>query len=81
MANTNVPTKIREMWTDLYKLFDSHYRMPNTEEAWKDFWKCGKELVDKYEENKRFLEGLFIVCDMISDRMKGEEKCIQESLF
>lgn len=68
---TNVPTNIREMWTELYKLFDRYYQIPNTPEAWTEFWKAAQALSNKYN-NKRLTEGCCVVADCISDRMKAE---------
>ena len=45
---TNVPQDIRDMWKDVYVLFDSHYNMPNTPESWKAFWEKTHEIQQKY---------------------------------
>ena len=72
---TNVPPEIREIWTDLYKLFDIHYRMQNTEQDWKEFWKHAQEIYRKHGKNERLFEMLVLVADIISDRMKAEMNC------
>ena len=45
---TNVPNEIREMWADVYRLFDVNYNMPNTADAWKKFWDQAEQLREKY---------------------------------
>lgn len=70
---TNVPDSIRDMWKDLYVLFDKHYLIPNTEEAWTGFWNEAKAIVDKYKDNtKRIIEFLVVVSAMIEDRQKQQ---------
>ena len=35
---TNVPTDLREVWTDLYKLFDKHFLMNlDDQDDWKKY--------------------------------------------
>ena len=68
---TNVPQNIREMWTDLYKLFDMNYLMEGTDDDWKRFYLKGKELFEKYGQNPRFMDGVMFVSDMISDRLRA----------
>ena len=67
---TNVPANIREMWTDLYVFFDTHYLMENTEEAWKSFWADAKTLFEKHHENRLITGGVLLVADYVSERMK-----------
>ena len=68
---TNVPDNLREMWADIYRLFDSNYLMQNTEEAWNQFWNQAVKIYEKYKEvMPRVMELLAIVGDMIGDRMK-----------
>ena len=71
---TNVPTEIRDLWSDIYKLFDIHYRMPNTETAWNTFWEQAKQIYKKHGSGKRVMDMLCLVADMISDRMVAEDK-------
>ena len=71
---TNVPTEIREMWSDLYKLFDINYLIPNTAEAWLRFWEQAKSLEQKHKGITRFVEMVVIVSEMIEDKFKGENQ-------
>ena len=71
---TNVPTDIREMWSDIYKLFDINYLMPNTGDAWLNFWEQAKSLEQKHKSIPRFTEMVVIVSEMIEDRMKAVRK-------
>ena len=70
---TNVPDNLREMWADIYRLFDSNYLMQHTEEAWNHFWNQAVKIYEKYKgAMPRVMELLAIVGDMIGDRMKGK---------
>lgn len=71
---TNVPNDLREMWADVYKLFDRNYLMQNSEASWNEFWKQAMAIKAKYPEQDRLFKLLTIVGDMIGDRMKAEEK-------
>ena len=66
---TNVPEDIREAWKEVYVLFDTHYLMDNTEEAWLEFWTKAKEIMVRHKEMKHIMDMLVAVADMISDRM------------
>ena len=70
---TNVPDNIREIWTDLYKLFDRHYLMENNEADWKSFWDDAKDIYVKYNGNLRVLQGAGLISDVIGDRMKNDD--------
>lgn len=61
---TNVPQDIRDMWADVYRLFDLHYNMDNTAEAWQKFWKQAEEIQAKYD-NPHLLGMVMVVSDMI----------------
>ena len=69
---TNVPGNIREMWTDLYKLFDKHYLLQNTAEEWQAFWDDAEILYEKYGRNERYSEGIALVSGLIGDRFKED---------
>ena len=71
---TNVPPEIRDMWTDLYKLFDINYRMENTEDAWNRFWNQAKEIMNKHGDPPHLMEMISTVSEMISDRMKADAR-------
>lgn len=66
---TNVPENIRAAWKEVYVLFDTHYMMDNTEDAWNEFWKQAKGIMAKHQDMKRIMDMLVTVSDMISDRM------------
>lgn len=72
MATTNVPQEIRTIWTDLYKLFDIFYKMPNTEADWLRYWDAGKKIWEQAGKNDHVMEALTVMADVIGDRMKGE---------
>ena len=70
---TNVPDTIREMWADLYRLFDSSYLMPNTPDAWNAYWDKAKDIYEKYDKSTRVLDFIALISKMIEDKMKHNE--------
>ena len=70
---TNVPQNLRDMWADIYRLFDANYLMPNTEESWNKFWEQAMRIKQKYD-SPHMMDLLIIVGDMIGDRQKAEQK-------
>ena len=68
---TNVPPEIRQMWTDLYKLFDRHYLMDGSDEAWLAFHSEAKELWEKFDQNSRVGDGIVLIADWIGDRLRA----------
>ena len=59
---TNVPEDIRAFWTELYKLFDVHFRMDTgSQEAWDSFWKDANALWEKSGKKDTYL-GLISAC-------------------
>lgn len=69
---TNVPERIRKIWTDMYKLFDRYYLMENTEESWQAFWADAHKLREESGFNKQITEACFLISDYIATRMKAE---------
>lgn len=66
---TNVPDELRQVWKEIYVLFDTHYQMPNTVESWNKFWDEAKEIIDRHSD-MQLLELIIAVSEMISDRMR-----------
>lgn len=71
---TNVPQNLRDMWADIYRLFDVHYPMQNTKDDWDLFWSDAQKLYDKYERNKIVISLVIVASEIIEDRMKSEER-------
>ena len=69
---TNVPNDIREMWADVYRLFDSHWNMKHDAESWQQFWEQAQELNDKHH-NRHFMALAVIVSDMIEDHILNKK--------
>ena len=69
---TNVPDNLREMWRDVYVLFDSHYRMENSKEAWSGFWAEAEKITKKYGEKSYLIEIISSVADIIGERITDE---------
>lgn len=80
-AKTNVPDAIRAIWTDLYKLFDTHYLMSNTEADWMLFWKEAEQVWLKYGKSDRVMDGINLVSEMIRDKFIAEEEKAKEVNF
>lgn len=71
---TNVPQNLRDLWSDIYILFDRNYLMPNTQEAWDSFWKQAMQIQSKYENECPYLFKMFdVVTTIIESRMRQEE--------
>lgn len=75
---TNVPQRIRDLWTDMYVLFDRNYLMPNTREAWDSFWKQAGAVGEKYKGCPYLAKMFDIVILMIEDRMKAEAGVVEQ---
>lgn len=71
---TNVPNDIREIWREVYILFDTHYLMPNTAESWTAFWDDANKLYEKYGKNELLIGMLVMASSIIEHRMKQEQK-------
>ena len=72
---TNVPGEIREIWTDLYKLFDKHYAMDIREqESWDAYWKDAIELTKKYQEVPTVIDFVDVISEFICKLKSGEGK-------
>lgn len=69
---TNVPQKLRDLWSDLYVLFDRNYLMENSEKSWDSFWSQAMQLQRKYEGCPYMFKALDLVSSMIDARMKAE---------
>lgn len=71
---TNVPNDLREMWADIYRLFDINYKMPNTDKAWQTLCEQSVALYIKYKKYQRHVADLAtVVSNIINDRIKDEE--------
>ena len=69
MVMTNVPDALREVWKEVYILFDTHYKMPNTEEAWNGFWDEARKIMDRHQ-GMHLTELMIAVSELIADRMR-----------
>ena len=62
---TNVPNEIRQMWTDVYVLFDLHFKMPNTAEAWKEYWEQAEKIRQKHGGDEFLVKLIGVVTEML----------------
>lgn len=69
---TNVPENLREMWSDVYKLFDINYKMENTPASWNRYWDQVEQLIKKHNRYPYVMDLARIVSEMIEYRMKSE---------
>lgn len=69
---TNVPKEIRDIWTDLYKLFDRHFLITGTGEEWKAFWNDAKELCERSGNNEHLYVMIVAIADYLGDRIKKQ---------
>ena len=70
---TNVPNNLREMWSDVYRLFDSNYLMQNSDEAWRSFWLQAVSLYEKYNKPKYLVSMIIVVSELIEERQLAEK--------
>lgn len=68
---TNVPNEIREMWADLYRLFDVSYNMENSKESWQKFWDTATKIRNKYSE-PHVMAMIYVVSDMVDYHLTGQ---------
>jgi len=72
---TNVPDDLRQMWKDVYVLFDSNYLLENTEEAWKAYWDKAAKIYGEYASKyPQILDMINIATEIIEARIKREEQ-------
>ena len=77
---TNVPQEVRDIWTDLYVFFDKHWKMPNEDDAWRQYWRDAEVLFEKHHHDKLIMDGILeLITNYISARMKAEY-LIQEEI-
>ena len=70
---TNVPNELRDIWTDAYKLFDVHYKMENTTDAWATLLNHCKEVWEKHGQSEQMMILIHAIVDMIGYQKKQEE--------
>ena len=66
---TNVPNEIREMWADVYKLFDLNYNMTNDKDSWAKFWEQAEQIRQKHSDNYYIGSLILIVSEMLEGHM------------
>ena len=65
--NTNVPENVRQMWREVYILFDTHYLMDvSKQESWDSFWSGGRQILEKYKDIPSVIELLGVTSELIS---------------
>jgi len=69
---TNVPQNLRDLWKDIYVLFDKNYLMENNKESWDSFWQQAGEITEKYGQSKYLFKMFDLVSFMIDQRMIAE---------
>ena len=69
---TNVPQNLRDLWKDIYILFDKNYLMKNDKESWDSFWQQAEQITEKYGKSKYLFKMFDLVSFMIDQRMITE---------
>ena len=63
---TNVPDDIRTLWTDLYKLFDVHFKMDiHSITDWNAYWADAQKIWEKSGREKAVLSLVTDTADLI----------------
>lgn len=74
---TNVPDDVREIWTDLYKLFDLHYKMDiHSAEDWTKYWNQGSLIWEKSNRNRFVLALINDTADFIISCSENRKKAV-----
>lgn len=69
---TNVPQDIRDIWTEMYKVFDRHYLLKDSQEGWESYWREAQSIWVAHGMNERISSGFGLLADVIGDRIKQE---------
>ena len=76
---TNLPDNLRDLWKQLYVLFDRHYLMDiSSEEEWKSFWNDAIQIKNRHDTVPCLVDLLATLSDMIvkvaQERNRHESK-------
>lgn len=72
---TNVPDDIREMWKEIYVLFDRHYPMDvSKNESWESYWADAHKILAKYEYVGSLIDLLSAEAEVIYKLAKRREQ-------
>lgn len=76
---TNLPDNLRDLWKQLYVLFDRHYLMDiSSEEEWKSFWDDAIQIKNRHDTVPCLVDLLATLSDMIAkmaqERNRHESK-------
>lgn len=75
---TNVPTDLREVWTDLYKLFDKHFMMNlDDQDDWKKYWADASNIVQKWHYMPCLIDFVSTIAEFIVKMRKRQEKAVE----
>ena len=73
--NTNVPDNIREMWKDVYVLFDKHFMMDaSNQDEWSAFWEEAAKINEKHLQIPCVIDLLSTVAEMIAKFSCGRKR-------
>ena len=74
---TNVPDDVREIWTDLYKLFDLNFNMNvSSAEDWTKYWNQGSAIWEKSNRNRFVLALINDTADYIIYCSENRKKAV-----
>lgn len=71
---TNVPQPIRDAWTDVYVLFDTSFKMDNSEKDWQDYWEKASKLIEKHGNTVDLVEMFTAVAHILEHFIKQREE-------
>lgn len=75
---TNVPTDLREVWTDLYKLFDKHFLMNlDDQDDWKKYWADASAIIQKWHYMPCLIDFVSTIAEFIVKMRKRQEKAVE----
>lgn len=74
---TNVPTDLREVWTDLYKLFDKHFLMNlDDQDDWNKYWADATSIVEKWHYMPCLIDFVSTIAEFIVKMQKRQNKAV-----
>lgn len=65
---TNVPNNIREIWADVYRLYDVNYDMPKSPTAWQDYWQQVEAITKKHGSSWELTKMIVLVTELLEER-------------
>lgn len=71
---TNVPDDLRQLWREIYTVFDKNYLMDTSkQESWNKYWDDATEVLKKYPEVPCVIDIFGTMSEMIGKLAAGRK--------